>query len=106
MATADATADGGTEDAARFRALLTAGAVGVAIGLGDVITEANDELGRLLGRTAQDPVEGLSWSAITPPDQIERGAAALRGIRRTGHALLVEDLLRADGPGSPPCGPW
>ena len=55
MATADAIADGGTEDAARFRALLTADAVGVAIGVGDVVTESNDELGRLLGRTAQDP---------------------------------------------------
>ncbi|RBY78126.1 hypothetical protein DQ238_13045 [Geodermatophilus sp. TF02-6] len=83
--------------AERLRALFAGDAVGMASGTDEVVTEANDELLRILGRSRGELEEGIAWPAITPADHAERDAAAVDDVRRTGSAVLQKDFLRPDG---------
>ncbi|WNV75583.1 SpoIIE family protein phosphatase [Geodermatophilus sp. DSM 44513] len=97
------TDDAGEVDrqAGLLRALFAGDAVGMAAGSGEAITQANDELLRILGRSRADVDAGLAWPAITPTDHAERDAGGVDDVRRTGSAVVQKDFLRPDGSRTP-----
>lgn len=84
------------ERAGQMTALFGATGLGVCAGTGDLITEANDELLRILGRDRADLAAGLSWPALTPAEHLERDAAALEQVRHIGSSVVLKELLRPD----------
>ncbi|HYO35338.1 MAG TPA: SpoIIE family protein phosphatase [Geodermatophilus sp.] len=80
-----------------LRALFAGNAVGMAAGTGELLEQANDEMLRILRRGRTDLEGGISWPAITPPDQTERDAGAIDAVRRTGSTLFQKDFSRPDG---------
>ena len=80
-----------------LQALFAGDAVGMAAGTGELVEQANDELLRILRLGRADLDGGISWQAITPPDQTERDAGAIDAVRRTGSTLFQKDFSRPDG---------
>ncbi|MEO8138216.1 MAG: response regulator [Gemmatimonadota bacterium] len=85
---------------ARFRRVVESNIIGVCFWEpAGLISEANDELLRLLGYTREDLVAGLlNWRSLSPP---EFAAAAIQAVRATmaGESTppRAKELLRKDG---------
>jgi len=69
----------------------------MVVGEGDLITQANDEFLRMIGRSRAEVDEGIFWPQITPMDQVERDTGAVKAIRRDGSAMVLKDFVRPDG---------
>ena len=73
--------------------------IGLLLGDGDSVFDANDYFLELLQYTRDDLRKGeLKFSVINPPDQAGRTEKALQQIRRTGSAPAFEkEYVRKDG---------
>jgi PAS domain S-box-containing protein len=83
---------------ARLRRLVDANLIGIVIGDGDRITEANDVFLAILGCDRDDLRRGLRWPSITPPEYHALDRAAIREARRRGECTPYEKAyVRKDG---------
>ncbi|MFQ1001069.1 PP2C family protein-serine/threonine phosphatase [Modestobacter sp. SSW1-42] len=85
------------DDAARLRALCDADVVGIAAGEDDLITSANREMLRIIGRDGAAVTEGIPWPVVTPAEHAGREGDGLRQPGREGGSLVTGDLSRPDG---------
>jgi PAS domain S-box-containing protein len=82
----------------RFRRLVEAGIMGIILGEGDTITEANDVFLNMIGYTREDLAEGLRWPAIIAPEYAHAGARAERELIANGACAPFEaEYIRKDG---------
>ena len=83
----------------RFRRLVEADVVGLAIGDEAHLLEANNHLLKILGYTREEFAERpLSWREITPPEYEDVSAAAYRQLASTGACPAFEkQYFRKDG---------
>jgi PAS domain S-box-containing protein len=88
---------------ARFRRLVEANVVGLAVFNEDKIVEANDEFLRLVGHTQEEMLAGeVKWMEMTPREYIPQDARALYEMRMTGaHTPYEKTLVRRDGSQAP-----
>ncbi|HVX66051.1 MAG TPA: response regulator, partial [Bryobacteraceae bacterium] len=84
---------------ARFRRLGEAGVLGIFMGDGERITEANDLFLDMLGYTREDLAAGLvSWPEITAPEYAAADARAIEQLTGSGACAPYEkEYLRKDG---------
>ncbi len=84
---------------ARYRTLVDANIIGVAVATTDGITEANDEFLRLAGATREAfESHGVDWRAITPPEYGAREEEGLRQVADRGACIPFEkEYLWPDG---------
>ncbi len=82
----------------RFRRLVESGIMGIILGEGDTITEANDVFLNLIGYKREDLAEGLRWPAITAAEYAHTNARAERELIATGVCAPFEtEYIRKDG---------
>jgi PAS domain S-box-containing protein len=84
---------------ARLAGVFTADVLAVMAGVGDLVTEANDALLRLIGRTRDELDAGrLRWTELTPPGWEEADRRSLDQLYRTGRCDPFEkEYWHADG---------
>ncbi len=83
----------------RYRRLVDANVLGVAVATETGVVEANDEMLRLAG-VSRDAFEraGLDWVAITPPEQLSADRHALEEMIERGACTPFEkEYVHADG---------
>ncbi len=86
----------------RFRRLMESGIIGIILGEGDTITEANDVFLNMVGYTREDLAEGLRWPAITAPEYAHASAKAERELIANGACSPFEtEYIRKDGSPAP-----
>ncbi|MBC7835528.1 MAG: PAS domain S-box protein [Phycisphaerales bacterium] len=62
------------------------------------LDDANDECLRILGRSREDLIAGLSWRELTPPEWLAADAEAIHEARERGECTPYEkEYLRPDG---------
>jgi PAS domain S-box-containing protein len=83
----------------KLLALYESGVVGVAMGEGDLILNANDALLEMLGYEREElESEGLNWRKITPLEDHYRDEIVLRHALRQGYIEPFEkEYVRKDG---------
>ncbi|HOL70805.1 MAG TPA: PAS domain S-box protein [Bryobacteraceae bacterium] len=82
----------------RFRRLVESGIMGIILGEGDVIVDANDVFLNMIGYTREDLAEGLRWAAITAPEYAHAGAKAQSEMLANGACAPYEtEYVRKDG---------
>jgi len=72
----------------KLMALFHANIIGITVGEGDLITEANDCFLRMVGYVREDLP--LNWKSLTPPKQRLRSVAAMQEAIATGTASPFE----------------
>jgi PAS domain S-box-containing protein len=82
----------------KLLALYESGVVGVAMGEGDLILNANDALLEMLGYEREElESEGLNWRKITPTEDLYRDELVLRHALRHGYIEPFEkEYVRKD----------
>lgn len=86
-----------TDDRARqMAALLAAPGLAVGTGTGAMVTEANPELLRILGREARDVADGVPWLELVSPAP-DRDAASVDRLQREGATVVAREVRRPDG---------
>ncbi|MGE5569868.1 MAG: GAF domain-containing protein [Rhodospirillales bacterium] len=82
----------------RFRRLVESGIMGIILGEGDLIIDANDVFLNMIGYTREDLAEGLRLAAITAPEYAHAGAKAQSEILASGACAPYEtEYVRKDG---------
>ena len=83
----------------KLLALYESGVVGVAMGEGDLILDANDALLEMLGYAREElESKGLNWRKSTPAEDLYRDETVLRHALRHGYIEPFEkEYLRKDG---------
>ena len=77
-------------------ALMSLRGVGVVVGHGPRIEDANAELLRIAGRSAAELAAGLEWRDLAPADAPERLVAAAQNLLREGSTTATIDVVRPD----------
>ncbi|GEN78637.1 SpoIIE family protein phosphatase [Actinotalea fermentans] len=90
--------DPGARDAdPTFAALMRLTSVGIARGVGPRLVGGNGELGRIVGRSAEQVGDGFPWRDLAPPEQPDRLVAAVQTIVARGAVSVTTDVVRPDG---------
>lgn len=71
--------------------------LGVAIGEGAFVRQANDEFLRIVGRDHAALDVGLTWTDITAPTRGDRDELLGEQVRRDSSSVLVTDFAQPDG---------
>jgi two-component system cell cycle sensor histidine kinase/response regulator CckA len=85
---------------ARLKRVVGSPILGIAFtGADGVVTDANDECLRIIGRTREELVGGaVTWRSLTPEEYHVANTAALREVGQTGTARPWEmEIVRKDG---------
>lgn len=87
------------ESQARWERLMNSNIVGVFIGEGERIVEANELYLTMLGYSREDAAAAtIDWVSVTPPEFVPRGNAARRELRERGVCQPFEkEYVRRDG---------
>jgi PAS domain S-box-containing protein len=87
----------------RFRRLVEANVVGLAVSEEDRVVEANDEFLRLAGHTRKQMLAGkVKWVEIIPREDIPQEARSLYELRTAGaHPPYETNFVRRDGSRTP-----
>lgn len=85
------------QKAAALRAVLGSDAVGVVIGRGHVIEQANDEALRILDRDRSELLGGVSWAQVLGAGRPDRVAGVASGVTREGATATIAVVDRRDG---------
>lgn len=100
----DVTARRQTEEAlrkseARFRKLVEANIIGIAVSDEETVVEANDAFLQMLGYTREELYAGdINWVELTPHEYLPQDAQALYELRTTGaHTPFEKAFFRQDG---------
>jgi serine phosphatase RsbU (regulator of sigma subunit)/PAS domain-containing protein len=86
----------GQQEAA-LRAVFGSDVVGVAVGTGHVLEDANDEALRILGRHRAELEGGMAWPQVLGVGHPDRVASVAQGIERAGATVTLATVDRADG---------
>jgi PAS domain S-box-containing protein len=75
----------------RYNRLVNANIIGVAVATEAGVSEANDEMLRIAGKSRDEfETGGLDWQAITPPESLEKDNAGIREILERGACAPFE----------------
>lgn len=85
------------QQAAALAAVFGSDAVGVAVGTGHVLEQANDEALRILGRDRAELEGGMVWPQVLGVGRPDRVAGVASGMERSGATATVATVDRADG---------
>lgn len=97
-ASAQAALESSLRSEARFRRLVESGIMGIILGEGDFILEANDVFLDMIGYTRDDLAEGLRWPSITASEYAHASARAERELHTNGACAPFEtEYIRKDG---------
>jgi len=78
-------------------ALMRSRSVGVARGVGVTLLAGNEELCRILGRSATQVAAGFPWRELAPPERPDRLVAAVQTAVALGQVSVTTDVVRLDG---------
>jgi len=83
----------------RFRRLVEANIIGIAVSDEETVVEANEAFLQMLGYTREELYEGkINWVELTPHEYLPQDAQALYELRTTGaHPPFEKAFFRRDG---------